>query len=194
MASVTIGRNCTVDRDATLGGPDGEGSAPTSVGDDATIRSGTVIYDDVVIGDSFSTGHNVLVRSDTTIGDDVLLGTSTVVDGACTIGSNVSCQTNVYVPRETTIRDDVFLGPGVVLTNDDYPVRTETDLAGPTLEADVSVGANATVLPGVTVGDGAFVAAGSVVTEDVPPETLAVGAPARHEPLPEPLEGGNEIR
>lgn len=193
MTSVTIGKHCTVDRNATLGQPDAEDSAKTQIGDGATIRAGTVIYDGVEIGDSFSTGHNVLVRKDTSIGDNVLLGTNVVVDGACTIGSDLSCQTNVYIPRQTTIDDSVFLGPGAVLTNDPYPVRTEQELVGPTLEEDVSVGANATVLPGVTIGRGSFVAAGSIVTSDVPPETLAVGTPANHKPLPEPLEGGNSI-
>jgi len=193
MEYVTLGIDCTVDENATLGHSNGSDTDQTQIGNDATIRSGTVIYDDVEIGDSFSTGHNVLVREDTTIGDDVLLGTNTVVDGACTIGSSVSCQTNVYVPRQTTIGDSVFLGPSAVLTNDEYPVRVEQDLEGPTLEDDVSVGANATILPGVTIGRGSFVAAGSIVTEDVPPETLAVGTPARHEPLPDPLEGGNTI-
>lgn len=194
MVPVTLGTSCQVDRSARIGrSTASEVDAETQIGDEATIRSGTIIYDDVIIGDHFSTGHNVLVREGTTIGDDVLLGTNSVVDGACTIGSHVSCQTNVYIPRETTIGDSVFLGPGAVLTNDQYPIRTEDQLVGPTLEDHVSVGANATILPGVTVGEGAFVAAGSIVTEDVPPETLAVGAPASFEPLPTKLQGGNSI-
>jgi len=96
--------------------------------------------------------------------------------------------------KNTTLGDRVFVGPNAVLTNDPAPLRRETDLEGPTLEDDASVGANATILPGVTVGAGAFVAAGAVVTEDVPPETLAIGVPARHEPLPEELDGGNTRR
>jgi acetyltransferase-like isoleucine patch superfamily enzyme len=168
----------------------GDGSPP-EIGPDATIRSGSIIYADVEIGAEFVTGHRVLVREGTTIGDRVLLGTHTVVDGASTIGSDVSAQTGVYVPRETTVGDRVFLGPHAVLTNDPYPLRRETPLRGPTLENDVSVGANATVLPAVTVGTGSFVAAGAVVTENVPPRTLAVGVPARHEPLPDGLEGEN---
>lgn len=193
MTPVTIGTNCQLDRHTSIGRRPAPDEDRTAIGDDATIRSGTVVYTGVEIGDRFTTGHNVLVRADTTIGDDVLLGTNTVVDGACRIGSGVSCQTNVYVPRETRIGDAVFLGPGTVLTNDPYPVRTEAELRGPIIEDDVSVGANATVLPGVTLGHGSFVAAGSTVTRDVPPETLAVGSPAAHEPLPEQLRGGNAI-
>ncbi|UTF52060.1 acyltransferase [Natronosalvus rutilus] len=161
------------------------------IGADPTIRAGSIIYDDVVIGDRFSTGHYALIRERTRIGDDVLVGTNATIDGTSTVGSNVSMQTGVYVPAETTIGDHVFLGPNAVLTNDPYPLRREGDLEGPTLEDHVSIGANATVLPGVTVGRGSFVAAGAVVSADVPEETLAVGVPARHEPLPPSLRGGN---
>ena len=187
-----LGEGCEIQPDVSLGDPgDGE---PPEIGRESTIRSGAIIYPDVRIGDRLSTGHNVLIREGTTIGDDVVVGTNTVIDGATTVGSGVSLQTGVYIPRETTIGDDVFLGPHAVLTNDPYPIRQDVDLVGPIIEAHVSVGANATLLPGVAVGEGSFVAAGAVVTEDVPPNRLAVGAPAVHRPLPEPLQGGNEIR
>jgi|AntRauTorcE11898_2_1112593.scaffolds.fasta_scaffold00160_19 acetyltransferase-like isoleucine patch superfamily enzyme len=176
---------------ATLG--TGDGDEPV-LGTDATIRSESVIYDDVVIGDGFQTGHGALVREETEIGDDVLVGTQTVIDGYSTIGSGVSLQSQVYVPSNTTIGDDVFVGPGAVLTNDPFPVRQDVELTGPTIEDHASIGANATLLPGVTVGRGAFVAAGAVVTKDVPPETLAVGSPATIEPLPDELSGRNRIR
>lgn len=188
-----LGKDCEVSPDATVGHRHRENASPPVVGDRATIRSGSIVYADVEIGDDFTTGHGVLVREDTTIGDDVVVGTDTVVDGTTTIGSHVSIQTGVYVPTDTTIGDEVFVGPRAVLTNDAYPVRQDSDLEGPTLEDHVSVGANATLLPGVTVGEGSFVAAGAIVTEDVPSETLAVGAPAQHRPLPEVLEGGNQI-
>ena len=194
MTEPRIGDDCAVDPDVTIGEP---GGASVEIGRDATIRSGTVVYPDVVIGEGFVTGHDALVREGTVIGDHVLVGTQAVVDGHSTIGSHVSMQTGVYVPTNTTIGDRVFLGPRAVLTNDPYPLRQPADpadLRGPTIEDDVSVGANATLLPGVTIGEGAFVAAGAVVTEDVPPETLAVGTPATHEPLPDHLAGGNEPR
>nr|WP_290812371.1 acyltransferase [Halovivax sp.] len=88
---------------------------------------------------------------------------------------------------------NVFVGPGAVLTNDQYPIRRDVDLEGPTIEDGASIGANATILPGVTIGENAFVAAGSVVTDDVPPDTLAVGAPASTRTLPETLEGPNQL-
>jgi len=173
---------------ATLGSADG---GPT-IGQNPTIRSHSVIYGDVVIGDRFATGHGAVVREGSVLGDDVLVGTHAVVDGNCQLGDDVSLQTGVYLPRNTTLGDRVFLGPHAVLTNDPYPLREEAPLEGPTIEDDASVGANATILPGVHVGKRAFVAANAVVTEDVPPETLAVGAPAEHQPLPERLQGGND--
>jgi len=171
---------------------DNETSAPV-VGEDAAVRRGTIIYDDVIIGARFNTGHDVLIREFTEIGDDVLVGTKTVIDGRTDIGSNVSLQTGVYVPSQTTIGDNVFIGPHAVLTNDPFPVRKDVDLEGPTIKDGASIGANATILPGVTVGSGAFVAAGAVVTEDVPADTLAVGVPAQHRPLPAELQGDNSL-
>lgn len=189
----TVGEDPHIDGDVALAQAYKESERPTVIGDGARIRAGSIIYADVTIGDRFETGHRVLIREATRIGDDVLVGTNTVVDGRTTIGSRVSLQTDVYVPQETAIDDDVFVGPGAVLTNDPYPIRTSAELDGPTLEADVSIGANATLLPGITVGEGAFVAAGSVVTDDVPPRALAVGAPAEVRELPEELDGGNQI-
>nr|WP_247731737.1 DapH/DapD/GlmU-related protein [Halovivax limisalsi] len=89
---------------------------------------------------------------------------------------------------------NTFVGPGAVLTNDPAPIRREAELAGPTIESGASVGANATILPDVTIGENAFVAAGAVVTEDVPPNRLAVGCPAGHRELPPALEGANQLR
>ncbi|GAB7095376.1 hypothetical protein JCM30237_25290 [Halolamina litorea] len=187
MTGTEYGQDAEIHPDATLGDADDR----PSLGADPTIRSHTVVYGDVVVGDRLSTGHGAVIREGTILGDDVLVGTNTVIDGHCTLGDDVSLQTGVYVPRNTTIGDRVFLGPHAVLTNDPYPLRQEADLEGPTIEDDVSIGANATVLPGVTVGERAFVAADAVVTEDVPPGTLAIGSPAEHRPLPETLRGGN---
>lgn len=176
-------------------GYDYEGaSGPAQIGHDSVIRSGTVIYRDVSLGERCQTGHNVTIREETRAGDDVIVGTNVVVDGHVDIGSRVSLQTGVYLPPGTVIGDDVFIGPYAVFTNDRYPLRRETDLQGPEIEDHASIGANATVLPELTIGHGSFVAAGAIVTEDVPSETLAVGTPARHRPLPSELEGGNELR
>ncbi len=195
MSHYLCGDGCTIDSGADVGyGAETDAfDEPTQLGTDATIRAGSIIYADVTIGDAFTTGHDVLIREETEIGDDVLVGTKTVIDGRTTIGSHVSLQSNVYIPTDTEIGSNVFVGPGAVLTNDEYPIRTEVDLVGPTLEDGASIGANATILPGVTIGENAFVAAGSVVTADVPADTLAVGAPAERRSLPDPLAGPNQL-
>jgi len=178
---------------ATIGYKYTDDSEEPHIGAEPTIRAGTIIYNDVAIGERFSTGHYALVRELTEIGDDVLVGTKAVIDGRTTVGSGVSLQTGVYIPSETTIGDHVFVGPQAVLTNDPYPIKEDADLAGPMIEEHASIGANATILPDVTIGAKSFVAAGSVVVDDVPPETLAVGAPADHRPLPKEIPRDNKL-
>lgn len=193
MAALRTGQKYSIAPDVELDAGDSSTDEETVIGDDATIRSGSIIYRGVTIGDRFTTGHNVLVRSETTIGNDVLVGTNSVVDGDVSIGSNVSLQTGTYLPQQTVVEDNVFFGPHAVVTNDLYPIREGSTLQETTIGEHVSLGANATILPGVTIERGSFVAAGALVTDDVPEETLAVGVPAQHRPLPERLSGRNHI-
>jgi len=163
------------------------------LGKNILLRSNTVIYNDVNIGNDFKTGHNVVIRENTKIGDDVLIGTNTVIEGNCTIGSNVRIQSNVYLPTNSTIEDNVFIGPCACFTNDRYPVRVEYDLKGPKIRKGASVGANTTFLSNMEVGEGAIVAAGAVVTRNVPPFYLAIGTPAKIKPLPDHLRVTNML-
>jgi len=155
-----------------------------SIGDNAVIRPGTTIYADVTIGESFSSGHNVMIREKTIIGNQVSIGTGSIIEGYTTIGDRVNLQSLVYIPTNTSIEDDVFIGPNTVLTNDRYPPRNNVQMEGPVIQEWARIGANVTILPGVIIGEEALVAAGSVVTKDVPAGMLAVGSPARHKPLP----------
>jgi len=182
-----------VEEGAQLGVTYDDHTSPPEIGPGSIIRAGSIVYDDVTAGRWFTTGHHALIREETELGDEVLVGTQAVIDGATTVGDAVSMQTSVYVPQNTTIGSNVFLGPNATLLNDPYPVRQDADLIGPTIEDGVSIGANATVLPGVTVGEGAFVAAGAVVTDDVPPRTLAAGVPAATRDLPSELAGENDV-
>jgi len=172
---VTIGERTTVQENVILGSAEDGG---LDIGKGSTIRSGTVIYSAVKIGDNFRSGHNVLIRENTRIGDNVLVGTNSVVDGDCQIGSKVSIQTGVYVTRYTAIEDGVFLGPCSVTTNDKY-MKYGAVLKGPVIKRGARIGANSTIMPGITVGEGAIVGAGSVVTGDVPPYKVVMGVPAR---------------
>jgi len=164
-----------------------------TIANNAILRSDSVLYARIHIGHHFRTGHRVLIREDTTIGHNVMIGSGTVIDNRCRIGDYVSIQSCAYLPTGTQIGDYVFLGPGATFTNDRFPIRTEEPLSAAVVKRGASVGANAVVVPGVTIGEGAFVGAGSVVTKDVPDWHMAVGAPARIEPLPERLRVLNRI-
>jgi len=188
-----LGTNVTIQPHAVVGLVYRENCGPARVGDHAIVRAFTIIYGDVTIGLGFKSGHHALIREHTRIGDYVLVGTASILDGHVTIGDFVSIQSQVYIPSHTTIGSYVFIGPNATLTNDKYPLRQRENmkLEGPIIEDHVTIGANATLLPGVRIGEGAMVAAGAVVTRDVPPWTLAVGTPARIQPLPDHLREPN---
>lgn len=167
-----------------------EGAA---IKENAIIRPNSIIYCKVAVGRNFRTGHNILIRENTTIGDNVLIGTNVVIDGNSTIGNNVSIQSNAYIPTNTTIEDNVFIGPCAVLANDKYPIRKKYELKGPILRKGASIGANSTLLPGIEIGEGAMVAAGALVTKDIPDWKLAIGYPAKIVDMPEDLKVLNRI-
>ncbi len=133
----------------------------------------------------FQTGHNVVIREKTKIGNHVIIGTNTVIDGQVTIGDFVKIMTNCYLPTHVVIGNRVFLGPNVTLTNDRYPLKMRDKYVpqGPVIEDYVTIAAGVLVCPGIRIGRNSFIAAGAVVTKDVPPECLAIGVPARFKPL-----------
>jgi acetyltransferase-like isoleucine patch superfamily enzyme len=185
-----IGEGAQIFEPVTIGFPSRENMGKTgyqgsTIGNHAVLRSGTIIYCDVIIGDNFQSGHNTLIREKTRIGDRAAIGTATVIDGNTSIGNDVNLQSMVYIPTNTTIGDHVFIGPNAVLTNDRYP--PSGCLKGPIVKAGAVIGANATILPGVCIGNEAFVAAGSIVTRDVPDYMMAIGNPARIKELPQEM-------
>lgn len=188
-----ISGNSRIQENVTIGVNYKIRSKSPVIGKNAFIRSNTIIYDDVNIGDDFKTGHGVTIREKTKIGNNVLIGTNSVIEGNCTIGNDVSIQSNVYIPINMLIEDYVFIGPCACFTNDRYPIRIDYDLKGPTIRKGASIGANSTFLSNVEVGEGAMIAAGAIVTRDVPPYYLAIGAPARIKPLPKHLMVKNKI-
>jgi len=191
----SVGPNARFFEPVTLGFPSRENLAKTgfpgtTIGKNAIVRSGTVLYCEVVIGDDFQTGHNVMIREKTWIGDRVAVGTGTVIEGYSTIGNDVSLQSMVFIPTETHIGDHVFIGPNAVLTNDRYPPRRIGGLKGPTIKNGAAIGANATLIPDICIGEGALVAAGAIVTRDVPDHMLAIGSPAKIKNLPHKMTAG----
>jgi len=173
---VKIGLNPTIGSFVELGLND----MPLEIGDEAVIRSGSVIYGDVKIGHHFQTGHHVLIRENTTIGDHVLIGTNSIVDGNCVIGDHVNIQSNVYVTWGMRIEYGVFMGPCSVTTNDKNPLTTDRSL----LEASILrkkcvIGAGVIILPGIEIGENSLIGAGSVVTRNIPKNVIAYGNPCR---------------
>ena len=191
-----LGPDCVVQEQVLLGVAYREGAGTLRTGSHCLFRSFTTIYGDVELGDAVRTGHYVLIREQTRIGSYVTIGSGVIIDGHVTLGSYIKLESNVYLPTHTTIGSYVFIGPAAVLTNDRYPLRQRATYApiGPVLEDGVTIGANATLLPGVRIGEGSMVAAGSVVTHDVPPWHLAIGVPARCHPLPKELCDRNQAR
>jgi acetyltransferase-like isoleucine patch superfamily enzyme len=151
----------------------------TTLGEGCVVRSGTTIYSNVTLGDHVAFGHNAMVRENVTIGEETKVGTNSVVDGSTKIGSRVSIQTGVYVCTYSTVEDSVFLGPCCVFTNDRYVTQKPFKLVGPTVRKGASIGANALLFPGVTVGEGAVVGSQAMVNVDVPPRTIFAGIPAK---------------
>jgi acetyltransferase-like isoleucine patch superfamily enzyme len=151
----------------------------TVIGENCTVRSGTAIYSNVIVGNDVSFGHNALVRENVTIGGRSKLGTNAVVDGGSSIGSRVSVQTGVYICTYSTIEDGVFLGPCCVFTNDRYMMQKPFKLIGPTVKKGASIGANALLFPGITVGEGAVVGSQAMVNVNVPARTIFAGIPAK---------------
>ena len=147
------------------------------IGRNCIIRSHVTIYEKVELGDDVETGHNVLIRENTRIGSGTRVGSGVIIDGDVVIGNNVSIQSMVYIPRGTVIEDNVFLGPNVVITNDKYPPSKRLD--GVKIRRGAVIGANATLIAGIEIGENSVVAAGSVVTKDVPPGKVVAGVPAK---------------
>jgi len=154
-----------------------EVSSGAKIGADCIIRSGTVVYEDVVIGNSVETGHSVLIREGSVIGDKTRIGTSAKLDGTVKVGRNVSIQSNVYLPHLTKIEDDAFLGPNALFTNDPYPPSRRRE--GIVVGKGAVIGANACVVVPAKIGAHSVVGAAALVTKDVPADTVVFGTPAK---------------
>jgi acetyltransferase-like isoleucine patch superfamily enzyme len=177
---VRLGLDSNIDPGVILGYPPGRPGTfgEVRIGRGARVRSGSVIYAAVEIGDDFETGHNAVVREENRIGSHCTLWNNSTIDYGCVIGDRVRIHCNVYIAQFTTLEDDVFLAPGVTIANDPHPICTKC-MQGPTVGRGARIGVNATLLPLITIGENALVGAGSVVTSDVPAGMLVAGSPAR---------------
>jgi acetyltransferase-like isoleucine patch superfamily enzyme len=189
-AGVRLGRAVRIQDAAVLGKPlvlarhsqatlrDAE---PTEIGDEATIAAGAVVVAGASVGAGAFIGDQAHVRERALVGSESGVGRGSAIDNDVVIGERVRIQTGCYVTAFSTLEDDVFLGPGVFTFNDNAMGRHEKgiELKGATLRRACRIGGGALILPGIEVGEEAFVATGSVVTRDVPARTLVMGSPAR---------------
>ncbi len=155
----------------------------TEIGENTLIRSGSVVYSGTRIGADSMVGHNSVLRENTIVGHHTYIGTLSSVEGDTRIGNFVGIQSHCYITKYCNIGDYTFIAPGFIGANDNAMTHRRPghgqNLEGFTTEKYVRIAAGVVVLPEVHFGEGCIVAAGSLVTKDVPAYKLVMGFPAR---------------
>jgi acetyltransferase-like isoleucine patch superfamily enzyme len=155
---------------------------PTVIGDGTIVSTAAIVFAGSRIGARVILGDQSCVRERVTVGDDVVIGRGSLVENDTTIGALTRIQADAYITAYSTLEEQVFIAPCVVTTNDNFMGRTERRhelVAGPTIRRGARIGGGAILLPGIEIGEEAFVGAGAVVTKNVPARMLVVGNPAR---------------
>ncbi|ONN27288.1 UDP-3-O-(3-hydroxymyristoyl) glucosamine N-acyltransferase [Thermosipho affectus] len=152
------------------------------IGNFVTIGALCVIYRGAILSDFVFVGDLASIREDVKIGEYTIIGRGVTVENKTQIGKYVKIETEAYITAISNIEDFCFVAPEVTFTNDNFLGRTEERkkyFKGPTLKKGARIGANATILPGIVIGEDALVAAGAVVTKDIPSKKVYAGVPAR---------------
>jgi acetyltransferase-like isoleucine patch superfamily enzyme len=155
---------------------------PAEIGDGTIVSTGAVVFAGAKVGARVILGDQSCVRERVSVGDDVVIGRGSLVENDTTIGAMTKIQAEAYITAYSTLEEHVFIAPCVVTTNDNFMGRTERRhelIKGPTIRRGARIGGGAILLPGVEIGEEAYVGAGAVVTKDVEPRMLVVGNPAR---------------
>jgi acetyltransferase-like isoleucine patch superfamily enzyme len=185
-----VGEGVRIQDGAVLGKPLALGPAstaargelpPLEIGEGATVGANAVVLAGARIEASAVVADRAHVRERAVVGEGSVVGSGSAVDNDVSLGARVKVQTGCYLTAFSVVEDDVFVAPGVTTTNDNFMGRHERDfkLSGATLRRACRVGAGSILLPGIEVGEEAFVAAGALVTRDVEPRTLVMGVPAK---------------
>ncbi len=155
---------------------------PLVIGDNVLIGANVVVYRGAVVGSNVLLADLSSVREDVEIGEFTIVGRGVTVENKVKIGRKCKLETEAYITALSVIEDYCFIAPEVTFTNDNFLGRTEERFKyhkGVTVKKGARIGANTTFLPGITVFEDALVAAGSVVTKDVPAHKIVMGVPAR---------------
>jgi acetyltransferase-like isoleucine patch superfamily enzyme len=185
-----VGEGCEIQDGAVLGKAPKLGRRSTAsrelppplvLGAGAAVCCGAVVFAGARLGDEAIVGDQAFVRERAMIGAGTVIGRGSAIDNDVTIGERVRVQTSCYITAFSVIEDDVFVGPTVMTTNDDTMARhgPEYALRGATLRRGCRIGGAVVIVPGVEIGEEAFVAAGAVVTKDVPARARVMGVPGR---------------
>jgi acetyltransferase-like isoleucine patch superfamily enzyme len=155
---------------------------PLVVGDGVRILAGAIVFAGSRLGEGVIVGDQACVRERCELAEEVVIGRGAFIENDVVVGARTKIQANAYVTAYSLLEEDVFVAPCVVTTNDNFMGRTEERHAqrkGPTIRRGARIGGGAVLLPGIEVGEEAFVGAGAVVLEDVPARAVVVGNPAR---------------
>jgi acetyltransferase-like isoleucine patch superfamily enzyme len=190
LDNATIGDGTIIETDVTVGFRYHPKCGPTTIGSNGILRKGTLIYGDVRIGDFFQSGHYAVLRAKIEIGDYCTVSNHSALEGLIRFGDGVRIMSRVYIPSRTWFGNHVFVGPGVTFLNEKLPGRLDVmpTPQGATIEDDVMIGGGSTIMAGIKIGERSFIAAGAVVTKDVPSRSFVVGVPGRISPLPANLD------
>ncbi|CCQ89765.1 Transferase hexapeptide repeat [Nitrospina gracilis 3/211] len=182
----TLGSNCLIEDRVRLGFQYRDHCLKARIGDNAVIRSMSLIYGDVVIGDNFHAGKGVVVRGNTRLGNDVELDNGVIIEGNVQIGDRVKIGARSYVPHDVIIGNQVILGEDVVLSfgrhTEEVP-RKFMGNVGTVIGNRVIIGSHSVIHPGVNIGEDCYILESTTVTEDIPPLCMASGRPAKVFPL-----------
>jgi acetyltransferase-like isoleucine patch superfamily enzyme len=155
---------------------------PLELGAGTIVSTSAVVFAGTKLGERVIVGDQACVRERCELGDDVVVGRGSLVENDTSVGARTKIQANAYVTAYSTLEEDVFIAPCVATTNDNFMGRTERRhelRKGPTIRRGARIGGAAVLLPGIEVGEEAFVGAGAIVIRDVAPRAVVVGSPAR---------------
>jgi acetyltransferase-like isoleucine patch superfamily enzyme len=155
---------------------------PLELGAGTIVSTGAVVFAGTTVGERVIVGDQSCIRERCTIGDDVVIGRGSLVENDTSVGAMTKIQAHAYITAYSLLEDNVFIAPCVITTNDNFMGRTEKRHAltkGPTIRRGARVGGGAVLLPGIEIGEEAFIGAGAVVVRDVAARALMVGNPAR---------------